>query len=141
MLKKAILSVLLGLFASPSFAATIYVEATGDDTVGRRLASELREKIARSAQHKMVYTREDAGFVIVLVTLEDAKNLSTAYSYALTMPQVDKKGFDYFMTSSVGVCGSDRVTTCAATIFAGADESISQFVSVLQRVFKENQGN
>lgn len=140
MLRKIILLGFWVFFPKCAFAASIYIDATSKDSVGLQLVSELREKVSQSSQHKLVYSKDDAGFVIEIVTMENAPNASTMYSAVLTMTPFDGKGgFDYFMTNSVGVCGLDRVKSCASGIYSASDERIASFVGAMQRALKDRE--
>lgn len=128
------------IFPSAVHAASLMVSYTGDDTVGQGIAYSLREAVASSYQHKLVYTEEDAGFVIILVTVSDDDDAVASYSAVLTMPQLDHKGFRYFITSIAGNCGRQRVTSCGKNILSSFDKDIQEIVAVFARsIRKPNQ--
>jgi hypothetical protein len=112
-------------------AATIMIESKSDDTVGQNVVYNLRNQISRSSVHKLVYSRDDAGFVISIVTLPDSDG-STIYSAALLMPPFNKKGFDYYINGLVGSCGSRVVENCAANILSGFDDDMARIATAVR---------
>lgn len=131
-----ILAALASTYASGAGAASIMVEYSGEDIVGQRIAYDLREQISRSQRHKLVYSREQAGFVLRIVTVENTRNVSTSYAAALTMPPFDKKGYDYFITMFAGNCGSSRISECSLNILSGFDEEMNSIVSAMREALK-----
>jgi hypothetical protein len=78
--------VMLSIAAVPAQAATpIQVDYAGEDTVGQRVAHALREEISKSTIYTLSYSRDDAIFVIHLVTVKNDENISTSYSAVLTI--------------------------------------------------------
>ncbi|MGE5563421.1 MAG: hypothetical protein ACM3ZV_08930 [Bacillota bacterium] len=120
-----------------SSAASIMVSSTSDDAVGQSLIYYLKDDISRSSMHRLVYTEDDAAFVIRIVTLKENEGRSAAYAAVLTMPQIDKKGFNYYVSSQVGYCGADVTERCASDILAAFDQPISEVVSALTDAFKK----
>ena len=120
-------------------AASLFVESTAKDHVGQNLVYQLKNKIGGSAIHKLVYGRDDAGFVINVITLEMQEGRQTSYSAVLLMPPVDGKGLDNYVTSQVGFCGADVTTRCAEGILAGFDDEISQIVEAVTAALKDNK--
>jgi hypothetical protein len=127
------------LLHAPAAAASIQVTSTSEDTVGQSIVYNLRNKIAASSLHKVAYTRDTAGFVIVIVTLKDNNGRTSIYSASLLMPPFDKKGYDYFITSAVGTCGADVTEACAASILSTFDDEITEIVSAFTEAFKRNK--
>jgi len=117
-------------------SASIMVTSTSEDTVGQSIVYNLRNKIAQSSLHKIVYTREQAGFIIAIVTLKQDDG-SAAYSAVLLMPPFDKKGFDYYVTSIVGYCGSNVTERCGANILASFDQDMTDISTAVQETIKK----
>lgn len=120
-------------------AASILVESTSKDSVGQSLVYRLKNRIGASSIHKLVYGREDAGFVINIVTLENNNGRQTSYAAVLLMPPIDRKGFDYYVTSQVGFCGSDVTESCAEGILASFDDDISEISGAISQALKGNE--
>jgi len=132
-----ILVVLLVTFSAPAEAATVMVTSTADDTVGQSIVYSLRDQINRSSLYKVAYTREDSGFIIQIVTIPENDGRTAAYSAVLTMPPLDKKGFDYYITSVVGYCGADVTNTCASRILSSFDHPMSEMIGEMTKMFKK----
>lgn len=122
--------------ATAAEAANIMIQAKADDTVGQSIVYNLRNQIARSALHKLVYTRDDAGFIINIVTVAGTGGES-AYSAVLIMPPLNGKGFDLFVNSFAGICGSAATEACAASILSGMDGEMAKVTSALMEVLKK----
>jgi hypothetical protein len=126
------------IFAShPAPAASIFIESTSTDPVGQSIIYNLRNEIARSSIHKVVYSRNDAGFVINVITLKQHDGASSVYSATLLMPPFDNQGLDYYITGIVGFCGSSVTRDCGSGILASFDNDIAQVVSAMQSIFKK----
>jgi hypothetical protein len=122
----AVLALAATLLPPPAHAAgatpvLVYVEASADDVVGLRLATATREAIRASAGYRLADTAIDARWVLHLVTLDQNED-SRATMYSLTVT----RGGYVFITSFVGVCGLQRVATCAAGFLATIDREQSK---------------
>ena len=132
---RIILSVAaLLLSTNTAFSAPIYVSHSGDDLVGQRLTYGLREAIAKSAQHRIVYAEKDAAFSIFLVTVKNGDDPVTSYSAVLTIPQPSGKGLNYYVTSVAGNCGSSRIPSCADNIMAMFDDDITSIIQAIRQL-------
>lgn len=119
-------------------AATIMVDATSDDPVGQSLVYQLKDQINRSSMYKLVYTENEAGFVIHIVTIKESDGNQTAYSAVLSMPQLTKKGFNYYITNQVGFCGSSVTESCASRILSAFDAPMTDVVTAITEAVKKN---
>ena len=136
-LSALVLAVSACLLSSTSAAAaTIMVQSTSDDTVGRSLVYELRNEITRSGRHSVVFTRDDAGFVINIVTLKDNEGRTTVYAASLLMPPFDKEGLSYFVTSIAGFCGANVTASCAKEVLGSFDTDMSKIAQTLSEALK-----
>ena len=125
-------ALLLTLNVLPSFAQTaVYVGATAPDSVGHRFTYSIREGIRRSAGLSLA-DREQDGFIrVYIVTLDpDANTASsgnrTIYSVVWTMRTLHDTPVTMYLTNSVGVCGSQRVSQSADDIVAKTDNWASE---------------
>jgi hypothetical protein len=137
-----ILAALLSLAISAQASAApakIFVEATTNDPIGQSIAYELREKINSSSLYTITYSRDEALFVISLVTIDAETGHTSAYSAALLMPPFNGKGFDYFITERVGYCGKDVVASCASGILSSFDGSMSEVIEGFRRALKDRK--
>ena len=122
---------LILIFLSSLFSAQeavkypVEVSHSGDDIVGGRLAYAVKEKIRNSSSLQMSYS-EDARLTVILVTLDqtpDRPGASSCYSFVLCMTNPNNY-FPNYITSSVGYCGSSRVTEVADGIVADIDKVV-----------------
>lgn len=119
----------------------VYLDATARDMVGGRLAYSIKEGIRRSAAMKLV-DREQDGFVRVnLVTLDPDKTgssgIRTIYSVVWTTQTFHTTPVTMYLTNSVGICGSDRVSQCAESIVAKTDDQVSFVRAIVQSTLEE----
>ena len=125
-------------FSDACHAATIYIETTAKDNVGQALVYRLRNKIAASPLHKLVYTQKEAGFVIHLTTLNhDERSVQTVYSAVLTMPSLNGEESETYITSQTGYCGSDTIDKCSEGILSGFDEPMSEIERMVSETVKK----
>jgi hypothetical protein len=103
-----------------------------------RLIYQVREGIRRSASMALAPSDERAGYVLEMVALDTNDAASTAYSFVLTTrASLGKDAGQLILEHQVGLCGSNRVASCADSIVAGTDKAITERVSVLQPLFDE----
>ena len=117
----------LSLAAPPAFGQAVMVSAdvTSPDNVGKQLAAAVRQHIASS--RLMTYTSSDqiSSLRLKLVTLDPDSTTSqsqTVYSEVLVYHERDDKP-EFYLSSSVVNCGSNKVQDCATSIFADLDEA------------------
>jgi hypothetical protein len=116
------------LLASAAFAAErtrIFVEAAGSDNAGTRLATSLRDQIARSPRYILANGPKDALFMLYVTTLDpDGGGLHTAFAFTLTRyrASVSPSGVhEVFELQNVGVCGRRQIDSCASRVLATVD--------------------
>jgi hypothetical protein len=121
-----------------SFDMPIEVAHTGDDTVGKKLVYFLKESIqASSSMH--LYTSDDSLRIqLSIVTLEDnPKNPGSSSVYSVTwLWNNEQTLWPYYLTSSVGYCGSDRVKSCAESLTAGTYEEAEKIFKLMEAYSK-----
>lgn len=114
-------------------AATVYVSATTEDSVGGRLVYEVREQIRRSSAMDLASSEVDAGYVIRILALKNHENM-TAYSWVLTTAAGG--GGVLFLNHGVGTCGAARIRECAGDLVAGVDETQTIITDGLTHIFR-----
>lgn len=120
-----------GLFVPSSAVAQegrigVHISNTSNDSVGRKLIFHLRDKIRKSGTFREVASGEEAGFVLYVVTMDqdsDSPGVQTIYSVTITL---SSEGLDDYITSYVGLCGSDMVSSCADNIYTGLGETVEE---------------
>lgn len=110
----------------------VRVSSTADDTVGKRLVYAVQEGIEKSSSLHVTYDSElSIGFSIV--TLEgdrDRPGSFTTYSVTWLWHNPEQL-WPYYLTSSVGTCGANRVESCAHSLIADTHseaEKIFKFI-------------
>jgi hypothetical protein len=125
---------LAGLFfLCAVFPATAQVKVavipTTDDTVGNRLVFAIKESIRRSAGMQLVDRTQDGFIRMNIVTLDPDKSSGggnrTIYSVVWTAQTFHRPSVTMYLTSSVGTCGTNRVSQCADGLVADTDEQAS----------------
>lgn len=123
----------------------VYVEASGDDLVGRDLAYQVRETIRLSAGLTLADRESDARFILRVVTLDpdskDSAGLSTVYSAVYTMRTFHDFPVEMYKTSVVGTCGRNRVNSCARSITATLDEQAIDLRRMIRNVLESQSGS
>lgn len=92
----------------------VQVVHTGTDRIGQQLVFYYKEAIRGSNSFKIAL-EPTLGIRVRVVTLDpdDAnRGYSTTYSVTWTWNN-PQQPFDYYLTSYVGICGADRVRSCA----------------------------
>jgi hypothetical protein len=123
--------------ARGSSVVAVYLQNSSEDAVGRSLAYEIREALRRSTGFVLVDTEEDARLVLRLVTLdpdrEQSPGLLTVFSAVYTARTYHEQPIEMYLTSSVGTCGRDRLSTCAQRRVAELDEWATQLRSMRRK--------
>ena len=128
------------LAAFPAAAQmSVYVGATAPDPVGTRLAYAIREGIRRSAAMTLVDREQDGFLSVRMVSLDPDRSDSpngnrTIYSVVWTTKTFRDTPVTMYLTSSVGICGSNRVAQCAEALVADTDSQVSQVRGWIQDV-------
>lgn len=109
-----------------SAKASVYVQATAEDAVGKLLVYEVREVVRRSSGLALVDHDSDARLILRVVTFDpnrsESPGLSTIYSAVYTVHTFHETPVEMYLTNVVGVCGSSRVESCARKMTATLDE-------------------
>jgi hypothetical protein len=107
----------------------IDVRHTGDDSVGGRIAFEVKEVIAKSA----ILRRVEGSlphYELLLVSTGDTSN--SAVSYVLVERRYasldGRRGLGTYISSGVAQCGASRVESCARSIVAETANNIEKWV-------------
>lgn len=108
----------------------VVVEHAGQDSVGQRLAYELREVIRASQSMRLVTASEaDPRIVVYLVTIETSRSspgssTSAAMTVAYDSDALSLRG--YLLTTVVQNCGTQRTQECARDLAASVDEQLEK---------------
>lgn len=113
------------LLHAPASAEKVSIEHSGLDHVGKFLAHEVTEEIARSPILQVGEPDED-GWKLVLLTL--AADDASIYSVVLVRKNFDSI-FDQYVLAFNGICAIARLEHCAREIVDRVREPISQFDS------------
>src|SRR5437773_3033978 len=105
----------------------VEVNHSGQDTVGARIAYELKQSIAASRTMRL----EDSAYVprmkavIVSLDIEDsARGSRSALSVSIVFDSLDTPLGGIYLTSYVQTCGTLRAQNCAADLLALVDKQI-----------------
>ena len=120
----AFMALALSGAANAANAVNIAIDSTTNDSIGRQLATNLREKVNSSSLLSLVYGDSVSSLKVHFVTLnpdEGATQNYTVYSFVL-VAHFTNDGLDRYLTSSVGTCGLSKIDACASDIKATIDE-------------------
>jgi len=134
-MKKSILFIILIcttiISAQGNLKFPVEVSHSGIDIVGGRLAFAIKERIRKSESLQLSYSQE-LRIVIILITLDQYKDqpgTSSCYSFTLCLDDPNQL-FRYYITSSVGYCGSSRVDEVAEGFVADTDKEIERLLKL-----------
>ena len=117
---------------STSGPFSVEVVGNSDDSVGSKLIYEIKNKIQQSAL--MQLKGDDPYRVAIFVsTLENDREYSgTATVYSVAWVAYDPAGdiWRSFMWSTVGICGANRVESCASGLVANTYEAIEELKKI-----------
>ncbi len=120
---------------------SVYVSCAGDDTVGSRLCSAVKEKIRQSTAFRLVSDPVSGGFSIRLLSTDDDSpaegNVSavaetTTAIVPTTIADMDADA-EVYLKSGVFLVGAKAVDDMAESIVAHLDQSAQAFESGLRR--------
>lgn len=106
--------------SAKDYLEPVAIVANSRDTLGVYLANELRGTLLQSTAMKLA-SDSDAVFIVRLETIDpdehrrESTQAKTAVSIAITSKIIDSK--EKFEFSSVIICGSKALTTCALNIY------------------------
>lgn len=113
---------------SPNTVAVLVSGQCSEDSVGERVAYYVREGINRSTTMHSVDRYADSLIRVSIVCItpepEDQGSVSK-YSYQMSLINFDGY-YDYSLTHGVGICGSDRVKSCADGLVATTSSELSE---------------
>jgi hypothetical protein len=105
----------------------IYFQTDASDVVGRQLVFMLKDKIRASATFTETLDENNSFFIVDMVTIDPSVSgdgLSTIYAFDILLE--NDKGFNYFLTQFVGVCGSQKVESCASDLYRYIGEELEK---------------
>ncbi len=99
----------------------VEIIASTPDIVGQRLVFSLKERIKGSSTMTLGYNQSEARMQANIVTL-GTSNYGTVYSVAVTFKNPNSGVLAIYLTSLVGLCGSERLKDQADAIAAAISE-------------------
>jgi len=125
---RTILTALLLTASVPALAQTkktaVYFHCTCDDTSGAALASAIRDDLAISPRYEEVSASKTVTYQLRMVTMDGGQlneGYSTVYSAVVTFGPNSDDQPDVYAGHAVGMCGRNRVSSCAGNIIAFLD--------------------
>jgi hypothetical protein len=120
---------------------SIYLTTSTPDAVGQRVVYALRESIARSNRYSLAYRDDDSLFQFRVVTLDPTSQntgQSTVYSIVLTGSRIGEPSIKVYLDNIVGVCGGNRVESCANSIMSAADSTMTPLLEYILKSVQQN---
>jgi hypothetical protein len=111
-------ALVLGVGTVDAQPRTVTINYDGSDLVGARLEYHLKEGLRRSASLQFV-EKGPAWLTIYLISISarEKSNDASAYSAAWTYGANDR-----FLDQWIGICGSDKVASCADSLLINTDK-------------------
>lgn len=126
----------------------VQVTHSGEDSVGRQFAYELREGIRSSYGFRLVDDVATSRVVLSIVSLDlsnNGKGISSAIAVATTFDAIDVPVSGYHITTAVQHCGTDKTAQCARRAMANLDEDLqylkNKWPAVWRKLGASNVGN
>ena len=132
---------LLAVFCWKVSAQTmpVLVDHTGDDVVGQRLAYLVKDEVRRSGSFNLVYDETDAIYQVHLITLDPDEGYPQGWTiYSASFVLSNEYGFDDYLTSKVGYCGSAKLQGCAENIVQEVGIWNENFLETLSQSVSQN---
>lgn len=130
-MKLIITTLIFFLQINLSSQVKIYVDHSGADLIGRRLAFQIKEVINNSSSMTTTYLKSDATIIINLITMEDFNSEGYLSIYSVSWLTHNSEGcvFNYvFLSSTIGYTGTERVNECAEGLVADTDKLIQGLI-------------
>lgn len=137
LLNLALAVVTAGLFSAASAQDTeqriaVYFSSEAEDSIGRQLSFEIIERLRRSAGLTLANSISEARFVIRFLTMDPRRNdqnagISTQYAavYNIFTFHTQENSIEMYLSHTMGACGANRVQSCALSIVASFDETVT----------------
>jgi len=116
----------------------VEIESTSEDPVGQNFIYKIKEGINKSSSMHVTYENEDR-FCLSIITLDaDKENYGLKTVYSVTyLFKSSTIPFPYYLNSSVGYCGANRVQQCADGIVADTFSQIEEMIRLFQATQRE----
>lgn len=127
-----ILMFIFSILLAEDLIMPIMVDYSGDDSVGGRLVYEFKEEIKKSESMSLSLI-DELGIRISIITMDSNKSdpgYKTIYSI-VWLWNAPGNPFPYYLTSSVGYCGSSRVSEVAKDLVADTYEQSEAMLKIL----------
>ena len=135
--------VLICTSVAASAQIKIAIVSTVPDPVGERLVYANKEGIRRSSGMQVVDRVQDGLIRVNIVTLDPDKSDSsgnrTIYSVVWTAQTFHEIPVTMYLTNSVGICGSSRVSQCADGLIANTDEQATNVRGWIQGTLEKGK--
>lgn len=119
----------------------VYIDGKQDNTTGERFVYLLKEGIRGSLGMRLVNAREDSLIQAFVTTLDPDRNaVHIAYAVVITARNLSNpETRPLYLTSSVGMCGRNRIASCAESIIADTSEEADNIRAVIDSVAREGK--
>jgi len=129
-------ALIISLMASLPAQAEVAVQVvhSGDDSIGQRLAYFYKEALRNSSEF-VVALDPQLGFRVRLITLDPTERetgYSTVYSAVWTWNNPEEP-YDFYLTTVVGTCGSNRVKGCAEDLLVTTSQQFEKIRAILSQ--------
>lgn len=134
---RVLLVAMLGCVAFPAIGKDteaqipVYLNAQcANDTVGQRIAYNIRERLRQSSSMKNVDSLDSSEISVSFLCASPDESVSghlSTYAYAVKVANF-KGPYDYHISLRSGRCGTNRVEECAELVVSDIDSDIVEVV-------------
>lgn len=113
----------------------VEVEHTGRDSVGQRLAYYVKESLRASRGLELTTDESIVRMQLSIVTLEGNRDSPGSYTvYSASWLWTNPKNlFPFYLTSSVGYCGTQRARECAEDLVAKTNTQAEEIQKLIRQ--------
>jgi hypothetical protein len=105
----------------------VFVTCSGEDSIGTRLCSQLKEKIRGSKGFELVQSAGTLVFCVHIVSTDIGSERGNYSAASRTFTLGTAQGTELYLTAGVESCGVSRVADCVDDLFADIDKD-SEFL-------------
>ncbi len=110
------------VFAGPA-PLKVYVEHSGDDSVGNAFVYQLKEALHKSALYPLADSGNSAALVLNIATIDTDRNRGNASAISWTL--VAPKGIDLYLRSGAMMVAKNGVAEPVANLIAAVDRAVA----------------
>ena len=110
----------------------IEIEHNGADTIGRKLAHQVKERIGASYIFRLTFNNEPKGMKMIINTAEPELSEKDICIYSIVLTFKSKgQNYPLYIWSDVGICKGNRIEEEADEIISITDKVASEYSKII----------